>query len=51
MMLDTFKRHLDEWMMKIPDQPKCKGYEKFTRARSIMPYVTRLWSSGEPATG
>ena len=32
--LDTFKRHLDRWMLKVPDQPKCNGYAKFLRARS-----------------
>ena len=25
--VDTFKKHLDEWLMKeVPDQPKCDGY-------------------------
>ena len=32
--IDTFKRHLDKWMLKVPDQPKCKGYAKFLIARS-----------------
>ena len=32
--LDTFKRHLNKWMLKVPDKPKCKGYAKFVRARS-----------------
>ena len=31
---ETFKKHLDKWMMKIPDQPKCKGYEKFVSTKS-----------------
>ena len=22
---DTFKRHLDKWLLNTPDQPKCKG--------------------------
>ena len=33
-MLDTFKRHLHEWMWNLPDQPKCRWYAKFERARS-----------------
>ena len=32
--LDIFKRHLDKWRLKVLDQPKCKGYAKFVRARS-----------------
>ena len=24
--VDTFKNHLDSWMMQIPDLPKCSGY-------------------------
>ena len=32
--LDTFKRHLDRWMLRVPDQPKCNGYVKFVKARS-----------------
>ena len=25
--VDTFKKHLDEWLMReVPDQPKCDGY-------------------------
>ena len=31
---DTFKKHLDKWLLEIPDQPKCKGYEKLVRAKS-----------------
>ena len=27
-----FKSKLDEWIKKIPDQPKCKGYEARTQA-------------------
>jgi len=26
--VDTFKKHLDVWLMKeVPDQPKCDGYK------------------------
>ena len=32
--LDTFKRQLDKWMLKVPDLPKCNGYAKSVRARS-----------------
>ena len=32
--LNTFKRQLDEWMLKVRDQPKFRGYAKFVRARS-----------------
>ena len=32
--LDTFKRLLDRWMLKVPDKPKCNGYAEFVRARS-----------------
>ena len=32
--LDTFKRHLDEWMLNVPYQSKYRGYPKFVRARS-----------------
>ena len=28
--VDNFKRHLDKWMMKNPDLPKYKGYQKFS---------------------
>ena len=31
---DTFKRHLDKWLLKIPDQPKCRGYARFVSAKS-----------------
>ena len=31
---DTFKKHLDEWLLKTPDQPKYKGYGKFVGAKS-----------------
>ena len=42
---DTFKKHLDKWMMKIPDQPKCKGYEKFvsTKSNTIYDQVMVKW--------
>ena len=26
--VDTFKKHLDCWMLQVPDLPKCKGYQK-----------------------
>ena len=32
--VDTFKNHLDSWMMQIPDLPKCNGYQRFTAANS-----------------
>ena len=32
--VDTFKRHLDRWMMQVPDLPKCNGYQKFIAANS-----------------
>ena len=31
---DTFKKHLDKWLLNTPDQPKCKGYEKLVSAKS-----------------
>ena len=32
--VDTFKRHLDLWMVRVPDQPKCNGYQSFIAANS-----------------
>ena len=31
---DTFKRHLDNWLLKIPDQPKCRGYARLVSSKS-----------------
>ena len=31
---DTFKKHLDKWLLKTPDQPKCKGYAGFVSVKS-----------------
>ena len=30
----TFKKHLDHWMLQVPDPPKCKGYQKYIAANS-----------------
>ena len=33
--VETFKRHLDEWLMRdVPDQPKCGGYAGGVAART-----------------
>ena len=33
--VDTFKKHLDEWLMReVPDQPKCDGYAAKVAATS-----------------
>ena len=32
--VNTFKKHLDRWMLQIPDLPKCKGYQGYTAANS-----------------
>ena len=32
--MDTFKKHLDEWLLKSPDLPKCKGYARFVSTKS-----------------
>ena len=32
--VDTFKRHLDRWMMQVPDLPKCNGYQSLAVANS-----------------
>ena len=32
--IDIFKKHLDYWMMQIPDLPKCNGYQRFIAANS-----------------
>ena len=31
---DTFKRHLDEWLIKVPDQPRGGGYSVRVAAES-----------------
>ena len=31
---DTFKRHLDEWLKKVPDQPRGGGYSQRVAAES-----------------
>ena len=31
---DTFKGHLDNWLRKIPDQPKCRGYAGLVSSKS-----------------
>ena len=31
---DTFKRHLDKWLLKISDQPKCRSYARYVSAKS-----------------
>ena len=31
---DTFKGHLDKWLLKIPDQPKCRGYAGLVSSKS-----------------
>ena len=31
---DTFKRHLDEWLKKVPDQPRGGGYSERVAAES-----------------
>ena len=35
---DTFKRHLDEWLKKVPDQPRGKGCSKLvaTETNSVL---------------
>ena len=33
-IVDTFKKYLDCWMMQIPDLPKCNGYQRFIAANS-----------------
>ena len=32
--VDTFKKHLDYWMMQIPDLPKCNGDQSLIVANS-----------------
>ena len=32
--VDTFKKHLDHWMMQIPDLPKCNGYQRLIATNS-----------------
>ena len=33
--VDTFKKHLDEWLMRdVPDQPKCDGYAGSVAAKT-----------------
>merc|ERR1711970_1401793 len=32
--VNTFKKHLDRWMLQIPELPKCKGYQGYTAANS-----------------
>ena len=46
--VNTFKKHLDRWMLQIPDLPKCKGYQGYTAANSNA-IMTKLWSKGESA--
>ena len=31
---DTFKKHLDEWLKKVPDQPRSGGYSKWVAAET-----------------
>ena len=31
---DTFKKHLDEWLKKVPDQPRGGGYSKWVAAET-----------------
>ena len=34
--VDTFKKHLDDWLMReVPDQPKCEGYKVAATSNSI----------------
>ena len=45
--VDTFKKHLDSWMMQIPDLPKCSGYQRFSAANSNAIYdqiMVRGWA-------
>ena len=30
---DTFKRHLDKWLFKIPDQPKFRSYARLVSSK------------------
>ena len=35
--VDTFKKHLDKWLMeKVPDQPRCEGYTVAAASNSIV---------------
>ena len=35
--VDTFKKHLDKWLMeKVPDQPSCEGYTVAAASNSIV---------------
>ena len=40
--VDTFKNHLDSWMMQIPDLPKCNGYQRFSAANSNAIYDQKM---------
>ena len=45
--VNTFKKHLDRWMLQIPDLPKCKGYQGYTAANSNAIYdqvMVRGWA-------
>ena len=49
---DTFKNHLDEWLKKMPDQPRVEGYSEQVAAKSngikhqAAVLRTRRWPSG-----
>ena len=43
MTTDTFKRHLDKWLLKIPDQPKCRGYARLVSSKSNTLYDQVQW--------
>ena len=35
--VDTFKKHLDKWLMeKVPDKPRCEGYTVAATSNSII---------------
>ena len=43
---DTFKRHLDEWLKKVPDQPRGGGYSQRVAAETnsvLHQAVTLQW--------
>ena len=32
--VETFKKHLDKFLILVPDEPNCPGYRKYIRAAS-----------------
>ena len=41
---DTFKKHLDKWLTKVPDEPGFPGYRSQRRAHSNLILDQRQYS-------